>query len=146
MKKRTGLKKVSGWKNKGRSLKGNRGLRPFSSNYTRNRKNLTEFYEIEILRIKETKSTCEECGCYLQGTHTNVAHIFPKSQFPEIADDQDNILDLCPEHHTQLDNKPWEAENMKVAKRIQAYADILIREEKYSKLQIIKQYKWLQLK
>jgi predicted restriction endonuclease len=38
---------------------------------------------------------------------TDAAHIYPAGSFPELAEEVDNIVALCREHHTEFDSLNW---------------------------------------
>lgn len=75
------------------------------------RKDYGEFYS-RYVQIAN-KSRCEECGCKLQGSSTEVAHILSKSVSPEVATDDDNIVLLCSEHHAMFDSSLSKRSTMK---------------------------------
>lgn len=137
---RKGLSKSGG-------LSGNRGLRSsqLKTNSPPKKRDLSGFYRQEVKRILKGKCKCAECGVLLQGTTLNVAHIFPKSRFKDIAEAPDNIIDLCPEHHAKLDGAPSKVEAMKISTIIKQYANKLINEDRYQAVELLKIYPWLKL-
>lgn len=76
------------------------------------RKDYPEFYQkhIEIAKSKE----CEECKKRLQGNSTEICHILGKSDNPEIATEDLNIIYLCWECHTKFDHSRSSRRKMEV--------------------------------
>lgn len=76
------------------------------------RKDYPEFYQkhIEIAKGKE----CEECRKRLQGNSTEICHILGKSDNPEIATEDLNIIYLCWECHTKFDHSRSSRRKMEV--------------------------------
>lgn len=141
------MKRNSKGLSKSGGLSGNRGLRSsqLKTKYTPKKRDLSGFYRQEVRRILKNRCKCVECGAPLEGTAINVAHIFPKSRFKDIAADPDNIIDLCPEHHAKLDHAPSRVEVMKISAIIQEYANTLINEDRYEVVELLKIYPWLKL-
>lgn len=57
------------------------------------RKDFKNFYERHIENAKNLK--CEECGCQLKGTVSEIAHILPKNYFKSISTLDENVIYLC---------------------------------------------------
>lgn len=71
-----------------------------------------EFYKEMSERIRGTM--CQECGKYLSGNSTEIAHILSKSISPELADNPMNIIGLCTDCHTKFDFNLKSRSGMKV--------------------------------
>lgn len=142
------MKRNSKGLSKSGGLSGNRGLRSsqLKTKYTPKKRDLSSFYRQEVRRILKNRCKCAECGASLRGTPLNVAHIFPKSRFTDIAEDPANIIDLCPEHHAKLDDAPSKVAAMKIASSIQEYANKIINEDRYKTVELLKIYPWLKLR
>ena len=74
------------------------------------KKDLNVYFASQILQIP---ATCENCGCDIRWQREKhprmlVAHILPKRKsggFPSVATHPLNRVFLCPDCHTQMDNK-----------------------------------------
>lgn len=103
----------------------------------------SEFYERHMDICKGKK--CENCGRKLYGSHSEVAHIFEKSSFPEIALEDDNILYLCSNFiygdsgcHDEFDSSLYNLPEMEVWEKVLDRFELLkplivkIRHKKYN--------------
>lgn len=57
---------------------------------------------------------CQECGAILVGSTFEVAHILAKSNHPEVAQENLNILGLCKDCHARFDSSMRNRSTMKV--------------------------------
>lgn len=87
-----------------------------------------DFYKDMCELIRGTR--CSECGRYLSGSSTEVAHILSKSISPEVAVNPMNIIGLCGDCHTKFDYSLQSRSNMKVfpitLNRFKEYLDNIV--------------------
>lgn len=76
------------------------------------RKDYPEFYQKHCDMARGKK--CEECDKKLQGNSTEICHILGKSENPELATNDDNIIYLCWECHNKFDHSRSSRRKMKV--------------------------------
>lgn len=70
---------------------------------TRRKKNLGrgDFFKKHLILMPPF---CQECQEPLEGSVSNVCHILPKSVFPEVELEDDNIMYYCFACHSRFDN------------------------------------------
>lgn len=74
---------------------------------------LSEFFNKHISIIRSRRERCRECGEQLRGSHSEVAHILPKTTYKSVQCDDDNVVYLCGawsknQCHTKFDNSSHE--------------------------------------
>lgn len=65
------------------------------------------FVKFKQRTLLESQNHCPVCGCECGYDDIHIHHILPYSRFPQLWDDQRNMLVCCTKCHSEIHSNPW---------------------------------------